>query len=815
MGGLRSAHSASARSRALIVGALGVLGALGLILPLLLAPGGTALAGSSPPPPRHGHPVLLPGSIPPALRTAKRLRHEDAARQLRVTVALGLSDPDGLAALIASQQDPHSPQYHRYLTPQAFVDRFAPSAQGVTAVRQFLSAWGLRVTSVSANRTLVGATGTVAQLESAFGTTIGRYQLDKREVYGPDRPPQIPDTLASVVLGIFGLDDVAQPRPILPARAGTVRRSPGSAPRSGQAAPIPQGPVPGAYSPLQLQSAYDLTPIAGGAGQRVAVYELAPYIPGDITAYRTQYSLPNPALSTSGAGAVVDHPVDGASPTCDVGGDPACDFGGGIAQADLDLEVLSAVAPSATLDVYTGHNDATFDDAYGQIVSDDKDAVVTTSWGQCEPLVGQTELQSLDATFAQAAAQGQTIFAAAGDFGSDDCGSGPSSQPSVDSPASDPNVLGVGGTLLTLNGDGTYASETTWNDAFGGGGGGLSAYFSRPSWQAGVGVTNPYSTGAREVPDLAADADWTPGYSAYCSSTAECGGSSTPWMAVGGTRAATSLWAGTLTDINAFLIAQSAAPTRWANWTLYQLFANQQPYAPYHDVTIGTNDVDYGAGSPYQGDYPATVCYDLATGIGSPDAWNIARDLQGGIQSGGGGTCPVAGITNLIQDGSFEQPPGTSPWMQFSLGGQPVIAHSLRAHSGAAAALPCGYAECDDRVWQRVAVPATVNHATLAFWLESFSSLALTPPTPPCLDHLYVTVAAPDGTVVSGGAVKTWCETEADAGYKFEVIDVTSLLQAHLNQPVVLTFRGTTANVAGRPLLYTSWAIDDVSLIVS
>jgi kumamolisin len=728
-----------------------------------------------------------------------------------VTVALAPPDPDGLAALIAAQRDPRSPQYHRYLTPQAFADRFAPAAASVTAVRRFLQDGGFTVTSVSRNRTLVEATGTVAQAERAFDTAIGRYQLGKREVYGPDGPPQIPDTLASVVLAVSGLDDVAQARPLHSAAAHA----------AGTSALAALGPG-GGYTPSQLTGAYDVASLMAahgdGTGQRVAVFELATYFPGDIAAYRAYYGLPNSAINDIG--------VDGATVACPAGNGSACDDRDGTAEADLDMEVVSAIAPNATQDVYSGPNsDAGVNDTYNLIVVDDRDPVASTSWGECEPTSGQSELQILDNIFAQAAVQGQTFVAAAGDQGSDDCyNHGPSGlPPSVDSPASDPYVLGVGGTSLSLNNAGGYYAETTWNDSPPpdnlpyATGGGLSAYFSQPTWQAGLGVANPFDTaGKREVPDVAADADLLPGYSVYCSSTLGCNDPHYPWTAIGGTSAAAPLWAGVLTDVNTYLIANGAAPVRWANWTLYQLFDNQQTYAPFHDVTGGNNDIDYGSTSPYYGDYPAATCYDLTTGMGSPDAWNIARDVLSGVNTSTHGSCYAApSTTNLIQDGGFEQPPATSPWSQFSLDGQPVLATSPRAHSGASAALPCGYAECDDRVWQAITVPAAVSHATLTYWLESISSLGLSSANPPCLDHFYVTLASPDGTVLGGGALQTLCENVADGGYGPEMLDVTGLLQAHLNQSLVLTFRGTTANVTGQPPLATGWGVDDVSLVVA
>jgi kumamolisin len=443
--------------------------------------------------------------------------------------------------------------------------------------------------------------------------------------------------------------------------------------------------------------------------------------------------------------------------------------------------------------------------------------------------LGNYSQLTMDQIFAQAAAQGISIFASAGDTGSDDCahaiGRPSGLPPSVDAPASDQYVLGVGGTALTLGGGSKYGSETTWNNApsqLAGGGGGLSSYFSQPSWQIGAGAdgnghNGSFPTGLREVPDLAADADPNTGYSIYCTSLADCSFDGTNvlgWWVFGGTSASAPLWASLLTDVNTYLVAQSVSATHWANVTIYQLFDHPQTHTPFHDVTSGTNDVDYG-GTAYAGDYPSTACYDLTTGVGSPDAWNIAQDLQAGVNTTTSGPCtaPASNYTDLVADGGFEQPPNTSPWSQFSFGGFPVLQQGSVVHTGKAAFFPCGYPACDDRVWQTITVPATVHSATLRYWLSSFSPLGSVSPAAPCLDHFYVTLAALDGTVASSIPAK--CETEAVYGYTFETVDLTSLLQANAGQQLVLMLRGTTANEQGSPGINTFWGVDDVALLVS
>ncbi|MGZ6391092.1 MAG: S53 family peptidase [Ktedonobacterales bacterium] len=750
--------------------------------------------------------VRVHGTRPHALTGLKADGKADGSQVLQLSVALRLPHAAALSSLIAQQQTPASAKYHHYLTPQGFTDQYAPSASDLAAVRAFLQQHGLKVTAIASNRLFVNAEGTVAQVEQAFGVSIGQYQVGKRQVYAPDQDPIIPDTLATIVAGVSGLDNVgmAQPHYAKPDKvkgASNSASTPGASPHVIYPSPI------GGYTPTDLRSAYDVSTLISnggtGASQRVAVFELAPYIPGDIATYRAQYGLP--------ASTINNHQVDGGIVTCTAGA--SCDNGSGIIEADLDIEVVSALAPNATQDIYTGPNTwPGVNDTYNAIVTQNLAKVVTTSWGLCEPYNSDSELWTLHNIFTQAASQGQTIFAAAGDAGSDDCydrsNNLPSGlPPSADSPASDPYVMGVGGTSLSLS-SGTYGSESEWNSGGGAGGGGISSYFPKPSWQTGTGTTNSYNTWLRGVPDVGANADPVPGYAIYCSSKSAYDCVNLGWFYIGGTSAAAPLWAGITADLNTYL-AGHGGPLGWANQTIYTLLANAQTHAPFHDVTSGNNDIDYG-GTSYAGSYPSTACYDMNTGVGTPDVWNIAQDVAAGVQQGGGGSCPApAAGTNLVQDSGFENTP--SSWQQFSSNGYPIIT-PVFPHIGNDSAYLCEYPGCDDRVWQDMTVPATVHSATLTFWEEAYTDLTSISGNQKCLDHFYVTLATPDGSVVS--TIPGSCATNSN-GYTFHSFDVTSILQAHQGQQLRLMFRGTTANISVLPVNSSTWFVDDVSLVVS
>ncbi len=541
----------------------------------------------------------IPGYQIPALNGKTPLGATDGQQTLHLIISLNLSDPAGLKALIAAQNDRHSPLYHQYLTPQQFTERFAPSQASVDAVVAFLRSQGLTVQSVAANRLSIDAVGTVAAVEQAFQVQISNYSLNGKTVYAPSTTPSVPASLAGKILNIGGLDNVSTPH-----RLGSL---------------APQAPATGpggGYTPSELRTAYDMNSLishADGTGQTVAIAELDGYIPSDINTYLSFYHL--------GSAKYTNVLLDGAS------GNPTA--AGDAIEVELDMEVVSAIAPGAAQKIYIAPNTFQgFLDIFNQIVIDDTAKVTSNSWGLCEFQTGTAAMQAFDNVFAQGAAQGQAFFSSSGDDGSADCFSTsnpPITALAVEFPASDPFVVGVGGTTLNTGNGGTYGSETVWNNSFGSDGGGLSSFFSQPSYQTGPGVTNMFSNGKREVPDVSADADPATGYSEYCTDPTGC--LSLGWIKVGGTSAAAPLWAGVATDINEYLTNQGKPTLGSASAQLYQVFNTPQALTAYHDITLGNND-NIGINN---GDYPATAGYDMASGIGTPDVWNLARDIAGDV----------------------------------------------------------------------------------------------------------------------------------------------------------------------------------------
>jgi subtilase family serine protease len=585
-------------------------------------------------------PALPPGS--------RAVRAVAPATTVHAEVVLGPRDRGALAAFDTAVSTPGSPTFRRYLAPGEFASVFGPSPATVASVRGWLSGSGLTVGPTSGDGLIVPLSGTATQVDHAFGVGLEQYRLPSgRVVRAPDAAPLVPRALAGALEGVVGLDDLNRPVPQL------VRSSAASAPRAPRPAagsrPHAGGPVflsscdaggnQGALTVDQLAQAYSfsgLYPGTEGAGVTVGVYELESFLPTDITNFENCYS-PTINASVSSIG------VDGAHPNGNAGA----------GEAALDIEMTVGMAPAANVTVYVGPNAGTGPlDTYAQMVTDDTVQVITTSWGQCEAQLAPGEIHAESTLFQQAVAQGQTVVAASGDEGSEDCYVFPSSidtRLAVDDPSSQPWVTGVGGT--TLNALGPAPTESVWNSGLlaGTSGGGSSHTWTMPSWQRGPGVQSLYSrsgnafTGSqpcgasagagtlscRQVPDVSADADPRTGLAVYCSCFAG------HWARIGGTSMASPLWGALVA-----LADQGHPRVGFVDPALYQAPCAAVP--AFNDVMAGDNEpLGSAPGDPPRvpsGPYfPATAGYDMATGLGTP----IADALVGLLRSPPPSSCPV------------------------------------------------------------------------------------------------------------------------------------------------------------------------------
>ncbi|MFJ4189882.1 protease pro-enzyme activation domain-containing protein [Kitasatospora sp. NPDC089509] len=683
------------------------------VLPLTAVSLGVSTAQAATP---HVAPrVALPNTVNPAVAHSEKKGDVPAEQQISVAVSLKLRNSDELDHFLGAVTTPGAPEYGRYLTPEQFSARFAPTQQAVDQVRDYLTAQGLTVSDTSVNRQVVNARGTAAQISQAFGTHESAY-LDpgqQRTFFANDAAASIPAELASVVQGVSGLDDHA-------VRKGRI------APQS--VTPNAATSTPSGMAPAQYRGAYNLDKTgADGTGTTVALWEFDGYKSSDLTTYDGQYGLTGPAVSTVS--------VDGANY------DSAPGQGEG--EVELDSEIVRGAAPKASQLLYEAPNsDQGEIDMANKIVADNKVSVISISWGTCEPDTTASSMTAVDNAFKQAAAQGISVFSASGDDGSKDCTRSASgaSVTSVDFPASSPHQTGVGGTNLQVTGSNGYSSESAWSTA----GGGVSTVFAKPSWQTGTGVAGTMRT----VPDVSSNADPKSGFAIYT------GGG---WNVYGGTSAAAPLWAGYAAQFNQKAKTAGQPVLGEANPKLYAVANSGQYGSTFHDVTTGANQ-DYSAG---QG-------YDQVTGWGSP----VADALTTALLGGGSTTPPPTGgctAAQLIGNGGFET--GTpAPWT--ASGSVLDNGTGEPAHSGNWKAWLDGYGSAHtDTLSQTVTVPAGCKSAVLTFWLHV--DTAKTDPTP--TDTLTLQAGSTTvGTWSNADAADGYVQRTVDlSGYAGQTVNLT------------------------------------------
>ncbi|HEV3280541.1 MAG TPA: S53 family peptidase [Acidimicrobiales bacterium] len=562
-------------------------------------------AGAADGPGPTGTAVRLAG-VPRLPKGASVVGPTDPAEAITADVSLVPRDPGALNAFVAAVSTPGSPRFGHYLGPGQFASTFGPTAAAIDAVRAWLSSSGLHLGRTTPDGLLVPVTGTADQMAATFGVSLVDTRLPSGRIARySENTPSVPSSVAAVVQGVVGLSTVGQPQPqivpspVLPSPSGP---APAAAPHAGPT-PCAQATQTGGYTADRLAAAYGLSSLYGiglvGTGQTIGLYELEPYTPADIAAYQTCYGLTD---------SITNVPVDGGASGPQHG------------EAALDIEDAAGLAPGAAIKVFSGPSGGAGPiDTYSAMVNDHSLKVISTSWGLCEPEMafqpGQQAIESV--LFAEAAADGQTVVAASGDSGSTDCFSPGDNNTtlSVDDPADQPDVTGVGGTSLLSAG--TPPVETAWNNFTGAGGGGVSSDFGLPAWQVGPGVGTAVAgsscraagrSSCREIPDVSASSDPLRGYAYFFRGA---------WGVIGGTSAAAPLWGAMTAVIDQGL----GVPAGLMNPVLYG--AGSCAASPFHDVTTGSNALLAAS----NGLYPATADYDLATGWGSPSAPGLAFDL--------------------------------------------------------------------------------------------------------------------------------------------------------------------------------------------
>ena len=535
----------------------------------------------------------------PPVPSGATLRPASLDGHVHLNVQLRLRNRDALDSTIAAQHDPRSPTFRHYFTPSEFAERFGRTEAEYASIADTFARAGIQVTRWP-NRASITVDGSVSQVQELLGVTL----LDGPGFHTYRGEGRLPSTIAPLVQSIFGLDDQLQPHRRLAAQSCGF----------GGFGTTPQD----AFGPDDLRLYYDISPILGGdAGPGPEVGVLGTLVSGQAALDPAQMQA---FYGLAGSGAQLEIDLQGPS---DAGTqtDPLYDL-----EETMDSELPTVGAPQiARVHVVLGPLPTMFTDDMTYVVNAlPKLAAVTSSFGWCESefavWFSGDDVQSLADLVAQGAVEGQSWFAASGDYGADDCGDG--TGPTVDLPAALPYVTAVGGTMYTGGFTNhvltAYGSETTWNESSAyASGGGESALFPRPSWQTGPGTHGTQ----RELPDVSFIAASTPGVAIVIDGSHQleaCGD---------GTSDASPLAAGIFTAIGSRLGCRLGPPAL----ELYGFAAAQAADAgtlAFHDITTGNISVD-GISGPSAG-----IGYDEATGLGSVD---VARLYEAFLAAGGCG----------------------------------------------------------------------------------------------------------------------------------------------------------------------------------
>ena len=494
---------------------------------------------------------------------------------------IGVSDPneDMNVTIVVRRRNEELPDPGPHpISRNKFAELYGADPADVGQIEQFAAEYDLTVGQVDLARRSISVSGTVANMNEAFGTQLRVFQSPDGRYRGRTGELTVPSHLGDIVVGVFGLDSRPQ------AKVRLRRHVEGVGPRAA-------GDT--SYTPSAVAKLYGFPTAGTGSGQTVALIELGGgFKASDLTAYFSKLKVsPAPSVTAVSVDGALNKPV----------GNPNSADG----EVLLDIEVVGDIAPQAKIAVYFGPNtDQGFLDAITTAVHDNvrKPSVVSISWGGAESTWTAQSLTAYDQAFQDAGLLGVTVCCASGDDGSADNVTDGAAH--VDFPASSPNVLACGGTRLESTG-GKISKEVVWNEGTGNGagGGGISDHFPLPTYQAGAKVpvsVNPAHFKGRGVPDIAGDADPATGYQIHVDGKD---------AVFGGTSAVAPLWAALIALIN----QQLGKPVGFLNTALYAKGASG-----LHDITTGNN-----------GAYQAGAGWDACTGLGSPNGQALLTALKG------------------------------------------------------------------------------------------------------------------------------------------------------------------------------------------
>ncbi len=413
--------------------------------------------------------VTLPGSLHPEAQPQFDQGPVDPSYQLNYVTLIIAPSPSQQAALdqlLAQQQDRSSANFHKWLTPEQYADRFGMSQSDVAKITGWLEAQGFTVLQVPRGRNSVIFSGTAAQIQAAFNTEIHRYDVHGESHIANSSPVSLPAALSGVVTGVRGLHDFRQ-KPMY------VRPVTGDAdgPHPHYTTTI-QGNTTYFIAPGDIATLYDLSPLYNattpidGTGQKLAIVGQTDIYLADLVDFRTGFNLPSFTCTTGNTGLITSCNTTNFAYVL-LGTDPGLPSLGDLFESDLDVEWSGAVARNAQIIFINAETTNGVNDALSYAISNKTAPVISMSYGACEREAGtlETELQ-------QANSEGITIMNSAGDTGSAECdfnppGSTNTTTPpapysaadgglAVGYPSSSPEVTGVGGTSIP-SGDYTSA----------------------------------------------------------------------------------------------------------------------------------------------------------------------------------------------------------------------------------------------------------------------------------------------------------------------------------------------------------------------
>ncbi|QNK81380.1 protease pro-enzyme activation domain-containing protein [Nakamurella sp. PAMC28650] len=630
-------------------GRITVFAAASALAVAALGQGGVATAATATPSAAGHHPV--PNSTPQWLGSAKHLGAVSTASAVDFRVYL--TPRGGTAAVqkaVAAVSTPGSANYRKFLTPATYHSTYDPSASTVASVRSWLASDGLKVRSVAEYNSYLQVSGTAAQAQKAFSTTIARYTHNGMTVQANTTPLTVPAAVAASVLTVTGIDttpSLMKAQAVAPAppptgfnNARPCSQSYGQLTAKFQAdykTPLPK--FNGKYLPFavcgytgpQLRAAYEGSTVLDGTGVTVGIVDAyqSPTLAADANQYATGH----------GDGSYLKGQLKQVVPKTFTNQD-LCDASGWYGEQSLDVEAVHAMAPAANIRYYGAASclDSDFLTTITKVVNQNQVQVVSNSYGEPDGALSTGSIVANEAVFMQGALQGISFLFSSGDNGDELANTGIKQS---DSSASDPYVTAVGGTSTAIDASGSLAFQTGWGTnkyslsstntwtsrGFSyGAGGGFSTLFNRPAYQNGVVPAS--APPGRAVPDVAMDADPTTGMLIGETQTFPDGVHYGEYR-IGGTSLASPLFAG----MTALLIQHAGGGLGFLNPIIY----GQVKAGTFTDVAgkpkdVGNVRVDFANGTDASGgllysirtfnqDSSLTTVpgWDDVTGVGVPN----------------------------------------------------------------------------------------------------------------------------------------------------------------------------------------------------